>query len=190
MYMTDDTLVLLKDEGEELLAYCEGEVGWVKRRNILLGACASSSSPTLSVLDTPGDLQDLQGMNLDGVHIDDEIEHTVDPETLKKKSASTGGRNSGPFELESSRDSHDGALLPSPQLVQESSFGAVRQNGCPQTQRGAHARSASDASSASSARSSGSGPIGRLILGGGVKSDQTREYEPCAALTSRQSEPT
>jgi len=45
MYMEGDTLVLLADSGEDLLAYCEGEVGWVKRANVKVARpCASSSS--------------------------------------------------------------------------------------------------------------------------------------------------
>jgi hypothetical protein len=46
MYIQGDTLILLKDEGDELLACCEGEVGWVKRQNISLDAMASGSAPS------------------------------------------------------------------------------------------------------------------------------------------------
>lgn len=46
MYIQGDTLVLLRDDGDDFLAYCEGEVGWVKRQNVSLDALASSSAPT------------------------------------------------------------------------------------------------------------------------------------------------
>ncbi|BEJ16396.1 hypothetical protein CspHIS471_0510010 [Cutaneotrichosporon sp. HIS471] len=46
MYIQGDTLILLKDDGDEFLACCEGEVGWVKRQNVLLGALASGSAPS------------------------------------------------------------------------------------------------------------------------------------------------
>lgn len=49
MYIQGDTLTILKDSGEFILACCEGEVGWVKRENVsfdVTGPLASSSSPS------------------------------------------------------------------------------------------------------------------------------------------------
>lgn len=49
MYIQGDTLTILKDSGEFILACCEGEVGWVKRENVsfdVTGPIASSSSPS------------------------------------------------------------------------------------------------------------------------------------------------
>ncbi|GMK53934.1 hypothetical protein CspeluHIS016_0105200 [Cutaneotrichosporon spelunceum] len=46
MYIQGDTLILLKDDGDELLACCQGEIGWVKRYNILYDALASGSGPS------------------------------------------------------------------------------------------------------------------------------------------------
>lgn len=49
MYIQGDTLTILKDSGDFILACCEGEVGWVKRENVsfdVTGPIASSSSPS------------------------------------------------------------------------------------------------------------------------------------------------
>lgn len=49
MYIQGDTLTILKDTGDFILACCEGEVGWVKRENVgfdFTGPLASSSSPS------------------------------------------------------------------------------------------------------------------------------------------------
>lgn len=49
MYIQGDTLTILKDSGDFILACCEGEVGWVKRENVsfdVSGPLASSSSPS------------------------------------------------------------------------------------------------------------------------------------------------
>lgn len=49
MYIQGDTLTILKDSGDYILACCEGEVGWVKRENVsfdVTGPLASSSSPS------------------------------------------------------------------------------------------------------------------------------------------------
>lgn len=49
MYIQGDTLTILKDSGDFILACCEGEVGWVKRENVSFdatGPIASSSSPS------------------------------------------------------------------------------------------------------------------------------------------------
>lgn len=44
MHIEGDVLVLLRDAGDDILAYCEGEVGWVKRANIVLDLPVASTS--------------------------------------------------------------------------------------------------------------------------------------------------
>lgn len=194
MYMTDDPIVLLVDDGDEFLAFCEGEVGWVKRANIALGACASSSSPTSpSILQTPRDLHDLQSMTLDGIHYEDSVEEDAPMSgshpsvaALKGGATTDGGRYSGPFELDSSPLSLDGDAVRSQNLVNGGTLdaGPGGQLHAPLGRDLAHARTTSEASTASSTYSSGSGSIGGFVLGGpNEESSQLGERNPAAQLT-------
>jgi len=46
MYITGDTLILLREEEEVVIAACEGVVGWIKKGDVDFGPSVSTSSST------------------------------------------------------------------------------------------------------------------------------------------------
>lgn len=189
MYIQGDSLILLRDDGDYFLAYCEGEVGWVKRQNVSLGGLASSSAPTSPTIksspskhgqyddysqdedcDDGGDTPVMQSATWavmgDSSGAEDAPEHrpvvTASQHDAQRRSSPTSSQSSHTFHQ------HQGAPPPRPSrrpvTVADSDSPPV------------HSRTDSDTSTSTrSSSSTTSEPIGTLVLGGFSKPRNLRE---------------
>lgn len=177
MFMEGDTLVVLRDLGDELLAFCEGEVGWVKRENISFDNLASSSSPPSSpksstCLATPSDLSATSGLVPQSLLLEEhDFAHgTTLPLVPKTKPPSAGDASESP-KLDSSTDHPipppapllDQAEAPTLPTPNASSQEQAPPHSDAQNSVDHHTRTASDASSATGSSVSYIGP---LVIGG------------------------
>ncbi|KAL1411371.1 hypothetical protein Q8F55_002327 [Vanrija albida] len=176
MFMEGDTLVVLRDLGDELLAFCEGEVGWVKRENISFDNLASTSSAPSSpksstCLATPSDLSISTGLVPQTLLPEDYdfANGTTAPLAPKAKPPVTANASQSP-KLDSSADDTDpplAALLdqaapaePTPEAASEDATPPASEA---QNSSNPHSRTASDASSGTGSTTSYIGP---LVIGG------------------------
>lgn len=122
MYLSGDSLILLRDLGSILIASCEGVVGWVDKSHVKFEHLASTSSPTSKVSQTGSTSSSRSGSTSITPHPDlpRTVVHSPSPPPIhsnlpiqqdhsshetKKLSAEARSdidkRVSGPFELDS-----------------------------------------------------------------------------------------
>ncbi|WOO81227.1 Carabin [Vanrija pseudolonga] len=177
MFMEGDTLVVLRDLGDELLAFCEGEVGWVKRENISFDNLASTSSAPSSpksstCLATPSDLSATSGLVPQSLLLEDhDFAHGTTLPLVPKAKPPTAGDASESPKLDSSTDHPipppapllDQAAAPTLPTPNASSQEQAPPSSDAQNSSDHHSRTASDASSATGSSVSYIGP---LVIGG------------------------